>query len=146
MFIALLFDFFRILRKSFKTPDWLTYLEDVIFWIITCITLAFSIFKFNNGEFRFYIVIGLCIGFTIYLLCFSKYIVKFSVKCISIIKKVVSAIYNVIKYPINIIISILKKFFGKSISFIFINVRRILINIMAKNEKILKKRHNNGRI
>ena len=33
--IGILFDFFRILRKSFKTPDFVTYIEDVIFWILT---------------------------------------------------------------------------------------------------------------
>ncbi len=48
--IGLLFDIFRIFRKSFKTPDFITYLEDFIFWIITGLLLLYSIFKFNNGE------------------------------------------------------------------------------------------------
>ena len=29
--IGILFDIFRILRKSFKTPDSITYIEDIIF-------------------------------------------------------------------------------------------------------------------
>ena len=33
--IGLLFDFFRILRRSFKTKDIITYIEDIIFWILT---------------------------------------------------------------------------------------------------------------
>lgn len=33
--IGLLFDFFRILRKTIKTKDIITYLEDFIFWILT---------------------------------------------------------------------------------------------------------------
>ena len=28
---GVLFDIFRIFRKSFKTPDWLTYFEDIVF-------------------------------------------------------------------------------------------------------------------
>ena len=48
--IGLLFDIFRIFRKSFKTPDFITCLEDFIFWIITGLLLLYSIFKFNNGE------------------------------------------------------------------------------------------------
>lgn len=33
--IGLLFDFFRILRKSFNTVDIVTYIEDILFWILT---------------------------------------------------------------------------------------------------------------
>ena len=33
--IGILFDFFRILRKTFKTSDLITYIEDSLFWILT---------------------------------------------------------------------------------------------------------------
>ena len=32
--IAILFDIFRVLRKSFKTPDIITFIQDVSFLII----------------------------------------------------------------------------------------------------------------
>lgn len=35
LIISLLFDFFRILRRSFNTKDIITYLEDIIFWVLT---------------------------------------------------------------------------------------------------------------
>ena len=41
--IGLFFDFFRILRKGFKTPDFITYFEDLIFWIVTGFILLYSI-------------------------------------------------------------------------------------------------------
>ena len=44
LLIGLLFDFFRILRLSFKTRDFVTYIEDIIFWIITGIIVLYSIF------------------------------------------------------------------------------------------------------
>ena len=47
--IGLLFDFFRILRRSFKTNDFMTYVEDIIFWILTGLIILYSIFTFNNG-------------------------------------------------------------------------------------------------
>lgn len=53
IFIGITLDIFRILRKSFKTPDFVTYIEDAIFGIITGIFLIFIIFIFNNGELRF---------------------------------------------------------------------------------------------
>ena len=51
--IGILFDFFRILRKTFKTSDLITYIEDSLFWILTGIIILYSIFVFNNGEIRF---------------------------------------------------------------------------------------------
>ena len=52
--IGVLFDIFRILRRSFKTADWLTTLQDILFWILAGFVILFSIFKFNNGEIRLY--------------------------------------------------------------------------------------------
>ena len=37
--IGVLFDIFRILRKSFKTSDVITTIEDILFWIITGIII-----------------------------------------------------------------------------------------------------------
>ena len=50
--IGIFFDIFRILRKSFKTPDVVTYIEDAIFWILSGVFFLFVLFKFNNGQNR----------------------------------------------------------------------------------------------
>ena len=47
--IGILFDMFRSFRKILKTPDFITYIEDVIFWILTGIILLFTIFTFNKN-------------------------------------------------------------------------------------------------
>ena len=60
--IGIFFDLFRILRRSFKTPDIITYIEDIIFGILTGVFLIFIIFVFNNGELRFYIFIALILS------------------------------------------------------------------------------------
>ena len=66
--IGILFDIFRIFRKSFKTLDIVTYIEDCMFWIISGLLLLYSIFKFNNGEIRLYILIGVILGVSLYML------------------------------------------------------------------------------
>ena len=57
--IGIIFDIFRILRKSFKTPDFVTYIEDIIFWILCGILLFYTVYKFNNGEIRSYVLLGI---------------------------------------------------------------------------------------
>ena len=131
--IAFIFDIFRIFRKSFKTPDWVTYIEDIIFWFITCVLLAYSIYTYNNGEIRLFIFIGLIIGAILYILTISKYIIKFSVKIIRFLKIISYKIIYYITYPIKIILKIVRKLLLRPICFIFINFRRNIYNLLQKN-------------
>ena len=66
--IGILFDFFRILRKSFKTSDIITYLEDFLFWILTGCSIIYFMFAFNNGEIRLFMFLGIIIGIAVYML------------------------------------------------------------------------------
>ena len=59
--IGILFDIFRIYRKNFKTNDLITYSQDFIFWVLTGVLILFSIYKFNSGEIRVFIFVGLFI-------------------------------------------------------------------------------------
>ncbi len=125
--IGIFFDIFRVLRKSFSTPDIITYIEDIIFWIFAGSFFIFILFKFNNGEIRSYVLIGLLFGIITYLLTISKYFIKINVSIIKVIKKILS-------YPIKIICKIFKPF-----SFIVINIRKILSNYWSKILNMTKK-------
>lgn len=133
--IGLLFDFFRILRKSFKTPDFITYIEDIVFWFLTGLIILYSIFTYNNGELRGYIFIAIFIGIVIYMLALSKYIIKINVKIINLIKLITSKIINILLFPLKIILNLLKKVFLKPIRFIYINIHKNMTNIL-KNIQI----------
>ncbi len=139
--IGFLFDIFRILRKSFKTKDIITYIEDVTFWILTGILTLYFIFKYNNGEIRLYIFFGIIFGTLIYILTLSKYIIKFSVTIINFIKSVLIKIIKIITYPIKLVINILKKLLFRPISFIFINIRTIFSKSKINLANIIKKAH-----
>lgn len=135
--IGILFDIFRILRKSFRTPDILTYIQDFTFWILSGLILLYSIFKFNNGELRAYVFFEIILGVFIYMLLLSKHIIIFFVKLISIIKSVVS-------YPIKILCN----FFKKYIFIRFCKIKKKISNFISKkynkckkNDKIINKIH-----
>ena len=130
--ISIIFDIFRVLRKTFKTPDFLTYFEDICFWIISVALIIISTFLFNNGELRLYIFIGLFLGSLIYILFISKYFIKLSMILINIVKKLI----HILTIPINFLQKILKNLFIKPISFIVINFRKIFDKKLDKNEGI----------
>lgn len=137
--IGLLFDVFRILRKTFKTNDLATYIEDILFWVITGImTLAF-IFYFNNGEIRFYVFLGIILGVLIYILTISKYVISVSVKIIKYIKNILATVIKILEYPLEIAWKTLNKIIFKPFFFIFINIRkRIDINLLDLSRFIKK--------
>ena len=70
--IGIIFDIFRVIRKSFKTSDLLTFIEDFIFLGLTSILVIFSIIKLNGGEVRFYLFLGIFVGILIYSLTISN--------------------------------------------------------------------------
>ena len=102
--IGLLFDFFRILRRSFKTSNIITYFEDVLFWILTGVLILYNIWYFNNGEIRIYMFLGIIMGVLIYMLTLSNII-------ISLLSKILISIVKVLELPFKTLFSIFHKFF-----------------------------------
>lgn len=140
--IGILFDFFRILRKTFKTSDMITYVEDLLFWILTGSILLYSIFTFNNGEIRLFMFLSIAIGVIAYILLFSSYIIKVNVTIINFLKNIIIRIFDFLSIPFRFFYRIIKKIFFKPISFIIINIRKNSTNLI---KKIIKISNNNNK-
>ena len=131
--IGLIFDIFRIIRKLFKTPDFLTYIEDICFWIISGLILIYSIFIFNNGEIRLYMFIAISLGIITYILTFSRFFVIIGYKFSNFVKKL---IINILIIPLKI----LNKLLFRPITFIAIHIRNISKNFSIKFSKYITKK------
>lgn len=136
--IGILFDFFRILRKTFKTSDLTTYIEDLLFWILTGIIILYSIFIFNNGEIRLFMFLGMAVGILLYMLLFSSYVIKINVIIINFFKKILSKIFIFLSLPFRYFYKLIRKIFFKPISFIIINIRKNSTNLFKNIIKISK--------
>lgn len=132
--IGIFFDIFRVYRRSFKTPDFITYIQDILFWVLTGIFLLFVIFKFNNGELRWYIFLGALLGTLLYMLIFSKHFIKINVAILTFIKNIFLKIWEIIMIPIRWI----RKIVFKPISFVFINVRKLGKQLLCRILCMLK--------
>lgn len=137
MIIGIFFDIFRILRKSFNTPDIITYLEDILFWLFTGIFLLLVLFKFSNGQLRIYNVLGLLIGVIFYMLTISKFFIKVNVTIITFIKNIIYKIIKIVLYPIKYIFKIIKKLFTP-FTFFVINIKKLVIKCNKKEKNINK--------
>ena len=128
IFITLIFDIFRIKRKVFKTSNIVTYIEDLIFWIITVIIILFMVWTFNDGEIRVYMILGLIIGMLIYLLTLSDIITKIGIILLKSLKKTISYIFSPLILICNKLYNNIKKIIEK-------NVKKII-----KKAGLLKKK------
>ena len=128
--IGILFDIFRILRKTFNTTDFATYIEDILFGLLTGIFIIFIMFNISNGQIRIYNIIGLIFGIVLYILLISKTFINISVKILIIIKK---TIYKIFIIPTKYIINLLKNIF-KPFTIFVINIKKYTFNL----EKIIK--------
>lgn len=126
--IGILFDIFRIIRKTFKTNDIITYLEDILFWILTGIIIIYAMYQFCDGELRFFMIIGIVMGTCLYIVTISQYVIKISVCIINIVKKTLI-------YPIIAIYRLIKKVLFRPMFIICVNLRKNFKGIVKKNKK-----------
>lgn len=94
---GLIFDVFKVLRKSFKTSDTVTFIEDLIFILFSGILIISSIIKLNGGEIRFFLFLGIFFGITIYILTISNLCVIILYEFVKICKKIFKIPYYCIK-------------------------------------------------
>ena len=118
--IGVLFDFFRILRRTIKTNNIITYIEDVLFWILTGLLILYNIWFFNNGEIRIYMFLGIILGVLIYMSTLSNILIK-------IFSKILQTIIKVLEIPFKIIISFFRKIIT-TIELIFTKITKKISN------------------
>ncbi len=87
--IGLFFDFFRILRKVYKTSNFVTLIEDIVFWILSGTILLLGIFILNSGKIRGFLFVGIMLGLLFYITIISKFVVKFGIKLFNFINQII---------------------------------------------------------
>ena len=118
--IGILFDFFRILRRSIKTSNIVTYIQDILFWILTGIIVLYNIWYFNNGELRIFVFLGLILGILIYMATLSSIIVK-------IFTRIMIFLINILKVPFKMIYKIISKIITGITIFFYKNTKKLKI-------------------
>ncbi len=107
--IGLVFDLFRIFRRIIRTNDFITLLQDIIYWLIASVIVFAFILNFNSGELRWYEFLGVFLGAGMYLLTISSIIIEASIFTLQFIFKIFSLIVKIICVPIMFIYGIIKK-------------------------------------
>lgn len=112
-----IFDFFRALRKTIKTNNVITYIQDILFFIIIGAMFLRSILIFSSGELRFYIFIAAFLGIAIYVLTIGNLCVIMFKVILDVLKKIIIYFIRILKIPTKILKKVVQMI-NKRIEFI----------------------------
>ena len=101
--IGIIFDIFRVIRKSFKTSDIITLIQDILFLSISSVLIIVGIIKLNGGEIRFYLFLGIFLGVVIYSLTMGNLCVIILYEFVKICKKIIKIPYLCIKKMLKLL-------------------------------------------
>lgn len=102
---GMIFDLFRAIRRTTNPPDWMVYIEDVLYWLIVAVIMMLTAYFRDSGVIRVYMFLGMLLGSVIYFFIFSKICYKVFLSFCRILSKVIDCIYlplkKVIKFAYN---------------------------------------------
>lgn len=91
VFLCVIYDFFRIIRRIVKKGTIITGIEDILFFVFSALIIFSYLYKMNGGIIRIYIFVAILMGVFVYEEGIGKFVVKYISKilkkCIEVLKK-----------------------------------------------------------
>ncbi|MCY9705433.1 MULTISPECIES: spore cortex biosynthesis protein YabQ [Paenibacillus] len=129
--LGLVFDSYRVVAGQFKFPRWTLPVFDLLYWLAATVFVFQMLVKGNQGELRFYVVLGLAAGAWLYAVFLSRITV-------AIVKWLVTALKAVWRFAMRcvhvLVVLPLKAILtgGKALTFFFISSAMFLLKIVLQ--------------
>lgn len=105
--ISLLFDIFRAFRITVKPCTAAVALSDVLFCLSAMFIVLACVWNLNSGIFRFYEILGMVLGGTLYFSTLSKWILRLFAFIFENILKLSKIIFKILLTPLSFLYKIL---------------------------------------
>lgn len=105
--LGVLFDMRRGIQKTAKIPDLAVIIADIIYWVIFTVTVAWCVWRFNNGIVRAFEFIGLFGGALIYFFTLSNFVVRLFAFLSYYILKTITFIFKILLTPARFLYKII---------------------------------------
>lgn len=128
MLCAFIYDTFRISERFAYSPFFVVILKDILFWFVVTVLMIAICLKFNNGEIRFFMFVGVFMGALTYFNTLSKYVLKLLYFIINTFKTVFLLIFKVAFAPVRFLLKLLNKPIFIALSF----SRKKMVNLAKK--------------
>jgi len=130
--IGFFYDCCRVIRIMIKAGVFVTALLDLLFWIIIGTLSFLVVFYVNDGNVRFFTIMGFVIGWVLYFLYMSRFVMKALLWLYEILAKAISWLTDIMLWPIRRLwagalrlLPVLKKAWGRFTSVAGSKIRSI---------------------
>lgn len=98
--LGVAYDLCRILRLTITRGRIAVFIVDILYFLAAGLSVFLFMLAYNQGEFRFYLILGIIFGFLIYYFTFGAFILKWSNRTIRLLRRVLRAILHAFMLPI----------------------------------------------
>jgi len=103
MLAGFCFDVYRVVRDALRLKKTGTYFGDIFFWLLLT-GLAFCLLlKYNAGEVRIYVFVGLALGSLLYMQLLSGYAYRMLKRCLLILGRITKLVLVVLLFVWKIV-------------------------------------------
>ena len=100
------------------TDNALTFIEDILFWLIVFVTEAVYIYYINDGEIRIDFFVLSLAGFMLYGISLGKIVIFLSGRIIFFVRCLLLRLAYIIIYPVRIVCGFISAAFEKTVNII----------------------------
>lgn len=101
---GIMFDLYRLIRGIENPNNIITFIEDILFWILASIIVFIFLLYTNYAYIGAYVYLFIAFGTIAYLKSLSKYLINVLSKFIKVTGKVFRSIFNIIFFPIEYVV------------------------------------------
>ena len=103
MLIGVLFDVYRLLRGIGKPVNIVTFISDLLFWLLTSIVVFIFLLYTSYAYIGIYVYLYIALGTYVYYKILSKSLILFLLRTSKTSAKVIRIMKNYIFYPVQLI-------------------------------------------
>lgn len=108
--LGVVYDLCRILRLTVTRGKIAVFVVDILYFLAAGISVFLFMLAYNQGEFRFYLILGIIFGFLIYYFTFGAFLLKWSNRLIRTLRRVLKAILRTFLAPFRWFGRLLRRF------------------------------------
>lgn len=99
--LGLVYEVFRLLRLAFSSQKTVVFVQDVLFSLTALISTFVFVVAVNEGQLRFFLLIGELCGFMVYYFTLGALIFRLSSLIIGTVRKILSFLFSPLKKALD---------------------------------------------
>ncbi len=127
---ALVYDALKVSGKFVPKKAVFTVIRDAVFWLVVTVVMFGVCLKFNDGEIRFFMLLGIFLGAFLYFNTVSRFVVFILGFVAELLKRITTFILKILCFPLKLL--------NKPVFFAFSFTKNNVIKIFRKIKFKLK--------